>query len=263
MTQRKDSGGRLSYTDCGNGNPVVLLHGIPGSRRTWSKVIPLLSPRSRVLAPDLMGFGASPDAPPGAHATQQAEAVLRMLDSAGVGAAHVVGFDFGGPVAIALHRLAADRINRLTVIATNLLADTPVPLPLRIARVPVAGELAFRGLFSRAGLRILWRMATADRTSFTLQMFEEAVDPRGNATSRRIFIHSLRHMEIYAPIEQELEKIAVPVKVIWGDRDPFFPVAGGERTAARFRSAIFVTLRGCGHFLPGEKPREVAAEILS
>ena len=253
----------LSYTDEGSGEPTVLLHGIPGSRRTWAGVVPLLA-RRRVLVPDLLGFGRSPDALPATHAVEQARAVLAMMDEARVESAHLAGFDFGGPVAVAVHRLARERVSALTLIATNLLTDTPVPLPLRSARVPVVGELLFRLLFSPPGLATLWMAATVDRKAFPLHTFREALDRRGNATARRIFIESLRDLHaLYSPIEAELERVEVPVTVVWGDRDPFFPVAVGQRTAGRFRSSRWIVVEQCGHFLPQERPEAVARAILS
>jgi pimeloyl-ACP methyl ester carboxylesterase len=251
----------LAYSDSGIGNPVVLLHGIPGSQHSWDAVVPLLS-SSRVLVPDLLGFGRSPDGTPNVHAFEQAEAVLAMLDHAGIRSAQLVGFDFGGPVAVAAHRLAPGRVEALTLIASNLLTDTPVPLPLRVAQLPVAGELVFRLMFSPVGLAGLWRQATVDRAAFPFAVFRAGLDARGIATTRAIFLRSLRQMSaLYGPIESELPRIGVPVTIVWGDRDPFFPIAAGERTAGRFRAARWVLVKNSGHFLPQEKPAKVAAAI--
>lgn len=255
-------GAMLAYSDRGTGSAVVLLHGIPGSHQSWDEIVPLLS-ESRVLVPDLLGFGRSPDGTESVHAFEQAEAILAMLDHSGIRSAHLVGFDFGGPVAVAAHRLAPGRVSALTLLATNLLPDTAVPLPLQLARVPLAGELMFRLLFSSLGLAALWRQATVDRVALPLAKFKAGLDGRGLATTRAIFQRSLCHMNaLYGPIESELPRIGVPVTIVWGDRDPFFPIAEGERLARRFRAARWVLLKNSGHFLPHEKPSEVAAAII-
>ncbi len=57
----------ISYVDSGEGNPIVLLHGNPTSSYLWRNVIPHLSGLGRVLAPDLVGFGASSKSPAGAY----------------------------------------------------------------------------------------------------------------------------------------------------------------------------------------------------
>lgn len=57
----------ISYVDTGIGHPIVLLHGNPTSSYLWRNVIPHLSGLGRVLAPDLIGFGASSKSPSGAY----------------------------------------------------------------------------------------------------------------------------------------------------------------------------------------------------
>jgi pimeloyl-ACP methyl ester carboxylesterase len=253
----------LSCTIQGTGNPILLLHGIPGSQATWMDVATVLQRTARVVMPDLLGFGGSPDGSAVPHAFEQASAVLATLDAHRVASADIAGFDFGGPVAVALYSLAPHRVRSLTLIATNLLTDTPVPLPLRIARARPWGELAFRAMFSDAGGAVLWRMATVNRDAFPLRAFRESMDPRGAATTRRIFLASLRELnELYAPIEHALPEIAVPVTFVWGDSDPFFPIRTAERTASRIPAARLIILEHCGHFVPNEKAADVATAIL-
>lgn len=253
----------LNYIDRGSGSPVVLLHGIPGSRATWRGVsTPLLAEGIRVIVPDLLGFGQSPDGSAAPHAVEQAKALIATLDGLAIDAVHLAGFDFGGPVAVAVWMLAPQRVRSLTLIATNLLTDTPIPFPLRIAHVPILGELAFRCLFSRPGADVLWRMATVDREAFPNRAFREDARSRELATTRRIFLRSLRELRtLYAPIEQALPTITVPATVVWAGRDPFFSIAAGRRTAGHIRNAALVVVDECGHFVPCERPEEVAAAI--
>ena len=253
----------LSCVDHGNGEPVVLLHGIPGSHATWRHAgTSLVNEGARIVVPDLLGFGGSPDGSAAPHALEQAGALIATRDHFAIDAAHLAGFDFGGPVAVAVWMLAPQRVRSLTLIATNLLTDTPVPFPLRIARVPLAGELAFRCLFSGAGADALWRIATVDREAFPNRAFREYAKARELATTRRLFLRSLREMRsLYAPIENALPTITVPTTVVWGARDPFFPIATGRRTASRIRDAAFVVVEGCGHFVPNERPAQVARAI--
>lgn len=254
----------LNCSDRGVGEPVVLLHGIPGSKRTWGEVEPfLLEAGLRVVVPDLLGFGESPDGSEVPHAFEQGRALLETLEHAGLGATHVAGFDFGGPVAVALTILAPQRVRSLTVLATNLLADTPVPWPLQVARIPAVGEAAFRLLFSNPGAKAMWRMATVDREAFPYDAFRETGDARTLRTTRRIFLNSLRQLrELYTSIEEALPNIRVPATVVWGERDPFFPIAVGRRTAKHLEGSTFIVLEGCGHFVPNERPAEVAAAIV-
>lgn len=87
---------------------------------------------------------------------------------------------------------------------------------------------------------------------------------RGQAASvRRIFTASLRHLaELYGPVEDALGGIAAPTLVGWGDHDPFFSVDQGRRTARAVPGAELRIYHGAGHFLPEERPAELAGDIV-
>lgn len=73
---------------------------------------------------------------------------------------------------------------------------------------------------------------------------------------------SLRQLaELYRPVEDALGAISVPTLVGWGDHDPFFPVEQGRRTAEAVPGAELRLYEGAGHFLPEERPEELAADI--
>jgi len=253
----------LSVDIKGFGAPVLLLHGIPGSKATWTGVATDLQRNHRTIVPDLLGFGQSPPFRGDGHAAEQAAAIVSTLDEQGLARVHVAGFDFGGPAAVMLYRIAAERVLSLTLSATNVFTDTPVPFPLRIARVPAIGSAAFRILCSKWGLSAMWAGATGDRSAFTHRAFAAS---RGGTTAIRstakIFHASLSDLpRYYAEIEATLPLIDVPVSVVWGDRDPFFPLEVARRTAAAIPNAALTILEGCGHFIPGERPHELASII--
>ena len=258
------SGRRMTFDRHGESGPaVLLLHGIPGWRGTFAEVARRLGRRCRVFAPDLLGFGDSDDPPPRAHAAEQAEAVLELAGALGLERFHLAGFDFGGPTAVLAAGRAPGRVLSLTVAATNLFPDTPIPFPLGLAKVPVLGDLFFRVAFGRAGLSMMWRAAAADRAAFPFARYGAALRfPRGVSWTRRILLASLRDLPgLYGEVERTAQSLSVPSLVVWGGRDPFFPVQVGERTARALR-ARFTPLEGCGHFVPEERPAELAEGIL-
>jgi pimeloyl-ACP methyl ester carboxylesterase len=266
-TLRIDAGGTAMVVDrwgSARGTPILALHGIPGWRGTWTKVARAVAPHRSVFVPDLPGFGESGDAPPGAHAPEYASAVLAAMDALEVEAVHLVGHDFGGPIALMLAARAPSRVRSVTLLSTNAFGDTPVPLPLRIARVPIAGDVAFRAFFGRVGLTLTWAVAVGDKRAFPFRDYRRALAyANGVASTRRIFLASLRDLaRLYVPVEAALRSLTVPAQVLWGDRDPFFPVAVGERTAREIphHTPIHV-LQGAGHFLPEERATEVASRI--
>jgi hypothetical protein len=148
--------------------------------------------------------------------------------------------------AVLAYAKAPELVASLTLAATNVLADTPIPRPLQVVRAPFIGSLVSRILFGRVGLSMMWLAAVrrCDRLPFAdyRRMLRFS---NGITSTRRIFRASLCDLPgLYGPVQQTLASIRVPCAVLWGDRDPFFPVAVGERTAASTR---FITLTGCGH----------------
>lgn len=245
------------------GSPIVLLHGIPGGRGTWRRVVPGLTAFGPVAVPDLLGFGESSDPPGDFHAFAQASAVGRLLDHVGFERVHVVGFDFGGPVSIAFAEQQPTRVASLTLVATNAFTDTPIPGPLALAKVPVLGDALFFAMCSWPGLASMWFPAVAAKPELSWRAFRrELPSRRGRRWTRRIFLDSLRHLEDrYAPIERALPRIRCPTSVVWGDRDPFFALSVGERLANAIHGATFEVIRQCGHFIPLERPNALVGVI--
>lgn len=255
----------LNVRDIGSGPVVLLLHGIPGSAASWRAVAEDLADDHRVLVPDLLGFGASsrPTDAGRLHAAGQSAALGQALDHLGVDHAIVVGHDFGGPISLLLHKARPTRVSGLLLASTNGFTDTPIPFPLVTVTWPIVGQLMARLLFSRPALRQVARRAVGDKT--TKLDLESSVGDRAQASAiRTIFSHSLRRLgELYRPVEDELARVTAPTTVLWGEHDPFFPVAEGERLAARVRGAELRVLDGAGHFLPEERPIDVASAIRS
>ena len=254
--------GHVALTRRGHGPPVLLLHGIPGSAAAWQPVAERLEGRMRLVIPDLLGFGAShrPTDLATLLAPGQAEALADVLDALDIAAVTVVGHDFGGPVALLLARQRPTLVTRLGLLATNAFPDTPVPMPLALLRWPLVGRLAAPLLLSRASLAMMLRTGTgAPRTRLDRTVY--LGDAAQSRAIRAIFEASLRRLgELYAPVAEQLRALNIPAFVGWGDRDPFFPLDQARRTAdaAHARLTLYP---GAGHFLPEERPAEVAADI--
>ena len=187
--------------------------------------------------------------------------MLGLLEELSIDRMALVGHDFGGPVAAHLLAMAPERVVALALFATNAFPDTPIPFPLSLLNVPVLGFMAERVLFSRPSLAMMVRRGVG-RPKPNLDLRTYLGDSHQQAAIATIFSSSLRRLrELYAPVEAALASARVPALVGWGDRDPFFPVATGRRTAALIPGARFRLYEGAGHFLPEERPHEVAGDL--
>jgi 2-hydroxymuconate-semialdehyde hydrolase len=106
----------------GDGEAVLLLHGSgPGvsAWANWRLTIPALSPRFRVIAPDVLGFGYT-EHPKDVRYSKQGwlEHILGVMDALGITRAHVVGNSFGGAMALALATEHPDRVGKIVLMGS-------------------------------------------------------------------------------------------------------------------------------------------------
>lgn len=258
------AGQGMAYRRGGTGPTVVLLHGIPGQGQVWERVEAGLDGAFDVVTPDLIGFGASAGPPrptlDEVGPTAQAAGVAALLDEIGVHRATVVGHDFGAPVGVLLAAARPDLVGALSLLSGNTFPDTPIPFPLSLTNAPVIGGLFSQLLFSAPSLALMLRQGTGPDSSAP-DATVYIGDRRQRRTIAAIFSGALTRLEeLYSPVAAALDDLDVPVLVGWGDRDPFFPVEQAERTAAAADAPLRI-FDGAGHFLPHERPIDVAQEI--
>ncbi|MEQ8441172.1 MAG: alpha/beta fold hydrolase [Alphaproteobacteria bacterium] len=111
----------LSFTEAGTGVPLVILHGLFGSKRNWGMIIRLLGPEFRTISADLRNHGDSPWSDRMTY-PDMAEDVADLIERTVGGPAHVLGHSMGGKTAMVLALTRPDLIDRLIV------ADIP-PAP--------------------------------------------------------------------------------------------------------------------------------------
>ncbi|MGZ0187287.1 MAG: alpha/beta fold hydrolase [Alphaproteobacteria bacterium] len=127
---------RIALCEAGAGRPLVFLHGLGGSSKSWARQLENLSARRHVIAWDCPGYGDSADFP-GGHPTCHdfAKALLAALDAAEIGDFDLVGHSMGGAVAPWVARLAPLRVGKLVLSATKVAfgKDNPLGYDKRLA----------------------------------------------------------------------------------------------------------------------------------
>jgi 2-hydroxymuconate-semialdehyde hydrolase len=254
-------GVELAYRRAGSGQPLLLLHGIPTSSRLWDSVGADLATDFDVIAPDLLGYGDSAK-PADRDVSMAAQALLvpKLLDGLGVDRAIVVGHDLGGAVAQRMAVEAPERVAGLVLIDSVSFDSWPI-LRMRMLRATAPP-------FARHWPRqwFAWFAMTMRpyvRGSDAREAFGASLEAwSGDRDGAEAFMRNARAMDprITEEVAPRLAEVDVPAHVVWGRRDPFQKV----RWAARLRDAIpgaTLTLLDGGHFLPWDRPAEVAREI--
>jgi pimeloyl-ACP methyl ester carboxylesterase len=109
-------GGRLSYLTGGRGSPLILLHGYAETSRMWIPIMPRLTERFRVIAPDLPGIGDSAIPADGLDMKTSAIRIHALARSLGITKARIVGHDIGLMVAYAYAAMYPSETEKLVVM---------------------------------------------------------------------------------------------------------------------------------------------------
>ncbi len=257
-----NQGGKMAADLFGIGEAVVLIHGIPGGPGAWHPVAGHLAHSHRVIVPHLLGFQESsrPALPTELWTDSQAEGVLRVCDQLGIQEAVLVGHDFGGPVAAKLIELRPHQWSHLALFSTNVFGDTPIPMPLALAVLPGIGGIFRKLLFSKPALAMMLKQGVG-RPGVSLESASYLGDDKQVNAIATIFSYALMNLDsLYPPIERALAGYDRPSLVGWGDRDPFFSVDQGRRTA-ELLAGEFSLYGGAGHFTPEECAEEITADL--
>ena len=245
-------GSSMAWGELGAGPPLVLLHGILDSHRTWRRAAPLLARHFRVLMPDLPGYGwsARPDAP--YTLTWYARMVAAWMDLIGLRRAHVCGHSYGGGIAAWMLLQERSRVDRLALVAAGGLGRE-VGLGMRLATIPVLGP-ALTPLVMRFGVPLVLRFAPA--TVGNIEPAEAALAVRmarlpGSVRALERSVGGVINVfGQYLNMVDRAHEIAAlpPLAVYWGTKDPVIPLQHGQRLLQRVTGVTLTTYPGCGHY---------------
>jgi 3-oxoadipate enol-lactonase len=244
---------RPAMDDIGEGVPLLLLHAFPLSRRMWRPQLTGLADSCRLLAPDLPGFGSSPQWPAAAcRMEDMAAAAVSRLDEAGVAAAVVCGLSMGGYVALALYEIFRERVRGLVLADTRAAADDEAGRGRRFASaraVESGGPPALAALASSLVPRLIAPRTRTARTELVAWLHREiaAAPPVAVAAAQRGMAERPDRTHL-------LPHIAVPTLVVVGEEDEITPPAESVALRDRIPGARLVTVAGAGHLSSLEQP---------
>ena len=131
------NGDRIAYRDQGDGETLLLVHGVTGNSATWRELLPRLAADFRVIAPDLLGHGES-DKPHSDYSLGGLASWLRdFMDAMQISRATVVGQSLGGAIAMQFAYQHRSRCERLVLIDSGGL-EPELSWPLRMLSAPGA-----------------------------------------------------------------------------------------------------------------------------
>jgi pimeloyl-ACP methyl ester carboxylesterase len=250
------------YREEGEGDVLVLIHGIAGCSATWDAVIPRLAAHHTVVAPDLLGHGESAK-PRGDYSLgAYASGIRDLLAVLGHRRVTVVGHSLGGGVAMQFAYQFPEWCERLVLVGSGGLGKDVSPL-LRALSAPGAEYLLavllnprLHGVARSVGSTVGKLGIQGDRLMTELwNSYSRLTDAR----AQRAFFHTIR--SVIDPAGQRVSArdrlylaADMPTLIVWGEKDSVIPVAHGRAAHELMPGSRLEVFPGCGHFVPIEAP---------
>lgn len=249
-------GHRMHYVDEGNGPVVVCLHGNPTWGFQFRNLVARLRQNFRVIVPDHVGCGLS-DQPANLlfRAADRIGHLEELLDQLGIGRFSLVMHDWGGPIGTGLAVRRPTDIDRLIYFNTTLTEMDQLPGIIRRAASPLVGRLLTQQTMQF--VKLLTSLGV-------VQTLPEEVrrgyhQPYRTRASRQAIWGFVRDIPfdpshptaaLMDDVVARLPALAhVPVKIIWGMKDPCFHPEILRRVAARFPTAEVVRIPTASHLV--------------
>lgn len=234
------SGGiRLAYLDSEAGQPILLIHGSPGSSDVLRGLIQRIPPRYRCIVPDLPGFGASSHELPDYSFKAHAHYLLELMDRLGIARAHLVAFSMGGGVALSMSSLAPDRVLSIAMISA-----------IGVQEHELAGRYSVNHAAHAALLSVLW-------------LLREAVPHFGYLDRGFLTVEFARNFydSDQRPLRAVLERYRGPMLIVHGNRDPHVPLSAALEHHRLVPQSELLVLDD-NHYMIFERPERVAAPLI-
>jgi pimeloyl-ACP methyl ester carboxylesterase len=256
-------GTRLRYYVGGEGEPLVLVHGLGGSAANWLALVPLLLPGRRLLVPELPGHGGSEPLPAASSLNAYADRIGLLLEREGLAPAAVVGHSLGGAIALRLAIRRPELVSALVLAgaagissghrrARYALTVTGILKPGRKI-APHRARVAQSPFLKRV---VFGRWGAADPPALSPELVEAFLSGPPQHTDT---VSAAKALVLDDP-RPDLDRVRCPSLVLWGARDHQLPVDDAFQYARRLRARLRV-IADCGHLLIGERPDACADAI--
>ena len=273
---RIDAGGlNIFYREAGpkNAPTILLMHGYPTSSVMFRNLIPILSKKYHVIAPDLPGFGFS-DAPDRNKYSYTfanlAKTMQSFIDNMGLKRFSIYIFDYGAPVGLRLALANPEKISG--IISQNGNAYEQGLLDWSDGLVKAYWELdtkqnrdALRKYFTLDGINYQYRHGVSDQSLISpegIYIDNHQMERPGNVEIQLDLLLDYRtNVELYPEFQAYFRKYKPKILAVWGSKDPYFSPACAEAFKIDDPNTI-VKFYNTGHFALETNCDDIGQDIL-
>ena len=234
------NGIRLHYEDCGEGHPILLLHGWGCNATTFNAIRPFLEARFRVLTVDFAGFGQSDEPSEVWGVEEYTRSIEALAQAEGVENPILIGHSFGGRVSIVY--ASRNKVQKVVLVdAAGVKPRRSFTYYRKVYTFKLMKHLARLLLGKkRAAEWIESRRAKAGSSDYS------QATPMMRAILSKVVNEDLCHL---------MPKISAPTLLFWGENDTATPLADAKKMESLIPDAGLVTVAGAGHFSFLENPQ--------
>jgi pimeloyl-ACP methyl ester carboxylesterase len=211
---------------------LLLLHGLSGSSRWWSRNVDELARDRRILVPDLIGFGRSRPMGRLPGIPEVAELLMEWLATLVAGTVSIVGHSMGGQISVHLAAAAPERLDRLVLVDSSGIPRAMSPRAL---------------LRFAAEVSPMWRWGDP--------RFLPTIAGDAFTAGPRVLVRAIQNL-LLDDVRPLLPRIKTPTLVVWGERDNLVPLADGLEFRSRIAGARLAVLRGAAHNPMVDRPAD-------
>jgi len=241
--------------------PLLLIHGSLGSLQMWDGWVAELKDRYRLISVDLPGHGLTGDWPRGDFSVEAyADFIEVLADTLHLDRFAVAGHSLGGAVAWTFAATRPERVSHLILVdAAGFPRESgELPLPIRLARQPVIGDVGIYFKPERLVRRSLLEVY-ADPAMVTPERVHRFAELQRFPGNRQATLVRARTQEPLDPTP--LKRLDVPTLIIWGAKDRWVPVADGFRFQTDIKGSKLAIFENLGHDPMEENPQATAAAV--
>jgi pimeloyl-ACP methyl ester carboxylesterase len=255
------AGLETAFFDAGAGTPVVFVHGLAGNLTHWVHVAPHVAGRARAIGIDLWGCGESAKPTDGYGIAAYVDQVLGLLDRLGIEAALLVAHSLGGIVSTQLALTRPERVRGLVLV--NPAGFNRMGWLVRMGGKLLLREPILKAVLPRAWQWILDHVFEADNehTRAFVRMCDETYDPATELGPMARVMASLRKELVELNFVHALDRLRLPIHLVWGAQDRLIPGRVFREAAARLAHVTIDEIPRCGHMPIIEQPHRVLAAI--
>lgn len=239
--------------------PVLCLHGFPETSYMWNGLMPAVAEAGhRILAPDLPGSGRSAADPPNTWA-RLVDAVERFVVALDLEPVVLVVHDWGGLIGLRWATEHPEHVAAMVISDTGFFSDGKWSGMAEGLRTPGTGEEMLAAM-NRESFGQLMAASSRGMDDATVDEYWLSLStPEGQAAQLEMYRSG--NFEEIAPHQGKLGEMARPTLLLWGEDDPFAPLAGAHRFQREIPKAELEVVPGTGHFVYSDAPARCSVAV--